>query len=68
MPTLSAPILGINATTGEYARPVAEHSGLSGQGTLHRALRRLIKFQGASRRRSLTFCNNFAVCSFSAKT
>ena len=31
-----------------------------------RALRRLKKFQGASRRRSLTFCNNFAVCSFSA--
>jgi hypothetical protein len=31
-------------------------------------LGRLKKFQGASRRRSLTFCNNFAVCSFSAKT
>jgi hypothetical protein len=26
------------------------------------------KTSGASRRGSLTFCNNFAVCSFSAKT
>jgi hypothetical protein len=33
-----------------------------------RALRRLKKISGASRRGSLTFCNNFAVCSFSAKT
>jgi hypothetical protein len=32
------------------------------------ALRRLKKISGASRRGSLTFCNNFAVCSFSAKT
>ena len=33
-----------------------------------RALRRLKKISGASRRGSLTFCNNFAICSFSAKT
>jgi hypothetical protein len=33
-----------------------------------RALRRLKKISGASRRGSLTFCNNFAVCSFTAKT
>jgi bifunctional non-homologous end joining protein LigD len=32
------------------------------------ALRRLKKISGASRRVSLTFHNNFAVCSFSAKT
>jgi hypothetical protein len=32
------------------------------------ALRRLKKISGASRRDSLTFCNKFAVCSFSAKT
>jgi hypothetical protein len=32
------------------------------------ALRRMKKILGASRRGSLTFCNNFAVCSFSAKT
>jgi hypothetical protein len=31
-------------------------------------LRRLKKISGASRRRSLTVCNNFAVCSFTAKT
>ena len=31
-------------------------------------LRRLKKISGASRRGSLTFRNNFAVCSFSAKT
>jgi hypothetical protein len=30
--------------------------------------RRLKKISGASRRGSLTFCNNFAVYSFSAKT
>ena len=34
---------------------------------LIRALRRLKKILGASRRGSLTFCNNFAICSFSAK-
>lgn len=33
-----------------------------------RALRHLKKISGASRRGSLTFRNNFAVCSFSAKT
>ena len=32
------------------------------------SFRRLKKISGASRRGSLTFCNNFAVCSFSAKT
>jgi hypothetical protein len=31
-------------------------------------LRRREKISGASRKGSLTFCNNFAVCSFSAKT
>ena len=29
---------------------------------------RLKKISGASRRGLLTFCNNFAICSFSAKT
>jgi hypothetical protein len=33
-----------------------------------RAQRRLKKISGASRRDSLTFCNSFAVCSFSPKT
>jgi hypothetical protein len=33
-----------------------------------RASTLLKKISGASRRGSLTFCNNFAVCSFSAKT
>ena len=32
------------------------------------ALRRLKKISGACRSGSLTFCNNFAVLSFSAKT
>ena len=32
------------------------------------AFRRLKKISGASRRGSLTFCNNFAICSFGAKT
>jgi hypothetical protein len=75
---MAGPIL--NERPVDHLRPAVAHGRLHasqggcncarGRGVSRRprALRRLKKISGASRRGSLTFCNNFAVCSFSAKT